>query len=281
MAMDEGKRNAVEKFFFATLLLWLGSVCFQVLLNQRWELLSVIAGSIFYQTSNSIIRFFFSADKDPLFVNTSVSLLHSLLTSASVIFILFRELLGTGPSGMFDHSQLVEHTWPWAFEALSFSCGYFAYDQWDMLHYRLYNGWIPSILVHHLVLLICFTLALYRNVTINYLILTLICELHSIFLHVRKVRRMAGIRDAKSIHVKLEWFLNWVTFCVARSVPHILITAKLMKDAHKFQKGVELPLALLGMAGMNLLNIGLGMDLLKAFKRERKSQQRNLHDHRE
>lgn len=81
--MDEGKRNAVEKFFFATLLLWLGSVCFQVLLNQRWELLSVIAGSIFYQTSNSIIRFFFSADKDPLFVNTSVSLLHSLLTSAS------------------------------------------------------------------------------------------------------------------------------------------------------------------------------------------------------
>ncbi|XP_014499854.1 TLC domain-containing protein 2 isoform X2 [Vigna radiata var. radiata] len=229
---------------------------------------------------SSSLRLYFS-DKDPLFVNTSVSLLHSLLTSASVIFILFRELLGTGPSGMFDHSQLVEHTWPWAFEALSFSCGYFAYDQWDMLHYRLYNGWIPSILVHHLVLLICFTLALYRNVTINYLILTLICELHSIFLHVRKVRRMAGIRDAKSIHVKLEWFLNWVTFCVARSVPHILITAKLMKDAHKFQKGVELPLALLGMAGMNLLNIGLGMDLLKAFKRERKSQQRNLHDHRE
>lgn len=100
--------------------------------------------------------------------------------SFAVIFILFRELLGTGPSGMFDHSQLVEHTWPWAFEALSFSCGYFAYDQWDMLHYRLYNGWIPSILVHHLVLLICFTLALYRNVTINYLILTLICEVSHI-----------------------------------------------------------------------------------------------------
>jgi len=90
---------------------------------------------------------------------------------------------------------------------------------------------------------------------------------------------MAGIRDAKNILVKLEWFLNWVTFCVARSVAHILITAKLIKDAHKFQKGVELPLALLGMAGMNLLNIGLGMDLLKAFKRERKL--RNLHDHRE
>lgn len=94
----------------------------------------------------------------------------------AVVFILFMQWSNNGLSAMFDHSQLVEGTWPWAFEALSFSCGYFAYDQWDMLHYRLYNGWIPSILVHHLVLLICFTLALYRNVTINYLILTLICE---------------------------------------------------------------------------------------------------------
>ncbi|KHN21710.1 40S ribosomal protein S3a [Glycine soja] len=106
-------------------------------------------------------------------------------------------------------------------------------------------------------------------------------ELHSIFLHVRKVRRMAGVRDAKSILVRLEWFLNWVTFFVARSAPHILITAKLIKDAHKFEKGMELPLALCGMAGMNLLNIGLGIDLLKAFKRERKSQLGNLHHHRE
>ncbi|RDY10662.1 TLC domain-containing protein 2, partial [Mucuna pruriens] len=276
--MGGGKRNTVEIFFLGTLVLWMGSVCLEILLNKRWELLFVIAGSIFYLTSNCLIRFFFST---PLFVNTSVSLLHSLLTSSSVIFILSKELLSNGSSGMFDHSRLVEDTWPWAFEALSFSCGYFAYDQWDMLRYRLYNGWIPSILVHHLVLLICFTLALYRNVTINYLILTLICELHSIFLHVRKVRRMAGFRDAKSILVKLEWFLNWVTFFVARSAPHILITAKLIRDAHKFGKGVELPLALFGMAGMNLLNIGLGFDLFKAFKRERKSQQGNLHHHSE
>ncbi|GAU40977.1 hypothetical protein TSUD_300560 [Trifolium subterraneum] len=265
--MEEGrKRNTVELFFFSTLILWFVSVSFQILLRNRTELLYIIAGSFFYQISNSLIRFF---STDPLFVNTSVSLIHSIVTSTSVIFILSRQWLSNGLSGMFDHSQLVEGTWPWAFEALCFSCGYFAYDQWDMLHYRLYNGWIPSILVHHLVLLICFTLALYRNVTINYLILTLICELHSIFLHVRKVRRMAGIRNPRSIVVKLEWFLNWITFFVARCASHILITAKLIRDAHKFGKGVELPLALFGMAGMNFLNIGLGMDLFKAFKRER------------
>lgn len=82
---------------------------------------------------------------------------------------------------------------------------------------------------------------------------------------------MAGLRDAKSKIVKLEWVLNWVTFVLARLVSHVLITVKLLRDAHKFGWGVELPLALTGMAGMNLLNFFLGIDLLSAFKRERNS----------
>lgn len=97
-------------------------------------------------------------------------------TLCAVVFILINQLTKTGPTEMFEHAHLVGDTWPWAYPALCFSCGYFAYDQWDMLRYRLYSGWIPSILLHHLILLVCFTLALYRNVTINYLILTLICE---------------------------------------------------------------------------------------------------------
>lgn len=106
-----------------------------------------------------------------------------ILFVSAVIFILANQWLKNGSIGMFEHSQLFGGTWPWAYPALCFSCGYFAYDQWDMLHYGLYSGWIPSILMHHLILLICFTLALYRNVTINYLILTLICEVRcTIFL---------------------------------------------------------------------------------------------------
>lgn len=102
-------------------------------------------------------------------------------------------------------------------------------------------------------------------------------QLHSIFLHVRKIRRMAGIRDAGSKIVKAEWVLNWLTFVFARSISHILITVKLVRDASKFEKGVELPLALFGMAGMNLLNIFLGIDLCKAYRRETKRQE-NHHD---
>lgn len=262
----------------AALVLWLVSFLSHLLFNRRTELLPVIAGSFFYQSFNSLCRRRFSPP-DPLFVNTAVSLLHSSLTSASVIFILANRWMVNGSNNMFDHSQLFEATWPWAYPALCFSCGYFAYDQWDMLRHRLYSGWIPSILLHHFILLICVPLALYRNVTINYLILTLICELHSIFLHMRKVRRMAGVLNAKSKLVKVEWALNWVTFVFARFASHVLITIKLIKDAPKFgQGGIELPLALFGMAGMNLLNIFLGFDLMKAYRREMSPKQNHQID---
>ncbi|KAF7024815.1 hypothetical protein CFC21_037102, partial [Triticum aestivum] len=193
-------------------------------------------------------------------------------TPPSLIFVLLCQWRTKGLENMFQHEELVGSSWIGAYSALCFSCGYFAYDQLDMLRYRLYSGWIPGILMHHLILLICFTLALYRNVTINYLILTLLCEMHSIFLHVRKLRRMAGFRDFNRKLVKLEWVLNWTTFVTARVICHILITYRLITDAHKFDKGIELPLALSGMAGMNVLNVSLGLDLFKAFARERNQQ---------
>ncbi|XP_060217650.1 uncharacterized protein LOC132644969 [Lycium barbarum] len=256
-------------FFMATLIIWVISILYEILINNRTQLIPIILGFLFYQSANWVIRIS-QLNHNPLFVNTCVSLLHSFTTSTSVLFILTNQFIKlNNVNQMFEHSQLVEHTWPYAFPALCFSSGYFAYDQLDMLIHKLYSGFIPSILVHHFLLLICFTLALYRNVTINYLILTLICELHSVFLHTRKVRRMAGFRDSTCVVVKVEWVLNWTSFVLARVVSHVLITVKLIRDADKFDKGgVELPLALFGMAGMNLLNVFLGIDLFKAYRRE-------------
>ncbi|KAL8141229.1 hypothetical protein V2J09_007250 [Rumex salicifolius] len=267
MAMENQRRSNAGVFFLATLILWVVSVVFEIGFHRQRELLVVFGGCFFFQFANWVFRNWVS--NDPLFVNTSVSLIHSSITSFAVVFILIKQWkVAENTSQMFEHEQLVGSAWPAAYTALSFSCGYFAYDQWDMLQYHLYSGWFPSILAHHLILLLCFTLALYRNVTINYLILTLICELHSVFLHIRKLRRMRGIRDAKAGIVKVEWALNWVTFALARMIPHVLITVKLLRDASKFKNGIELPLALFGMVGMNMINVGLGVDLLAAFKRE-------------
>ncbi|XP_074263679.1 uncharacterized protein LOC141586372 [Silene latifolia] len=265
-AESKKDNGAIGAVYMVTLLLWIMWLLFEIIVNKRSHFITILSAFLFFQLANLLIRL--SVSRDSVVVNTAVSLLHSALSSSFVLFILLSRWRANPASELFEHDQLVRNTWPWAYTALCVSSGYFAYDQWDMLYYRLYTGPFPSILAHHFILLLCFSLALYRNVTINYLILTLICELHSVFLHVRKLRRMAGIRNAESGIVKVEWVLNWFTFIFARLIPHALILIKLVRDASKFDKGIELPLALFGMIGMNALNIGLGIDLLSAYKKE-------------
>ncbi|KAJ3677888.1 hypothetical protein LUZ60_001691 [Juncus effusus] len=271
MARREGGDLAAP-FFLTTLMLWAVAVSGEVWFSGRTELTAVVSGFVFFQIANCVIRKFVS--QNAVLVNTAVSLLHSTFTSASVVFILMNQWRIKGARKMFEHEELVNETWYGSYFTLCFSCGYFAYDQLDMIRYRLYTGFIPAILVHHLILLVCFTLALFRNITINYLILSLFCEIHSVFLHTRKIRRMVGTREIKSLLVRIEWVFNWFAFFTTRLICHILITYKLVLDANKFEKGIELPLALLGMAGMNILNLFLGLDLFKAYKREKIQQRR-------
>ncbi|KAK9743484.1 hypothetical protein RND81_03G242500 [Saponaria officinalis] len=259
--------GVVGWMYTGALLIWGAWIGLEIACDGRTDLITVVASFFLFQTANIILRSFVSTD--PVLVNTSVSLLHSSLSSSLVLFILLNQWRSAHPSlRLFDHDELVRNTWPFAFKAISLSCGYFAYDQSDMLYHRLYSGCFPSVLAHHFILLLCFSLALFLNVTLNYLLLTLLCELHSVFLHLRKVRRMAGFRNSASAIVKLEWLLNWSTFIFARLIPHALILIKLVRDAPKFDKGIQLPLACFGMIAMNVLNIGLGFDLFAAYVRD-------------
>lgn len=81
------EKSRAASFFSATLVLWSVSLWFEILFDRRFELLYVVFGALFYQSANSAIRFLVS--KDPLLVNTSVSLLHSTITSASGSLPLF------------------------------------------------------------------------------------------------------------------------------------------------------------------------------------------------
>lgn len=82
----QSDKNKVGVFFLATLLLWSVSVLFEIAFNKRKELLFIVAGACFFQIANWVIRLLVS--RDPLFVNTSVSLLHSTITSVSGSIIL-------------------------------------------------------------------------------------------------------------------------------------------------------------------------------------------------
>jgi hypothetical protein len=68
-------------FFAATLVLWAVSVGFEIGVRGRRELAPVAAGFAFFQAANAAVRA--AVSRDPLFVNTAVSLLHSSLTFAS------------------------------------------------------------------------------------------------------------------------------------------------------------------------------------------------------
>jgi hypothetical protein len=93
-----------------------------------------------------------------------------------VVTLIAREAQVFGLEKMSLHEVLYSKPWPGAHITVGISCGYFAYDQWDMLRKHLYDPRSPSRFIHHVILLIYFTLAIYYNNCINYVALTLVCE---------------------------------------------------------------------------------------------------------
>ncbi|KAL9234741.1 hypothetical protein vseg_009574 [Gypsophila vaccaria] len=280
----EGK-GVVWWVYSGTMLIWGAWVGYEIR-----ALFPVVASFLFFQCANILLRrgpipirillksssFKSSSSKSSsskssksrsrdgaLFVNTCVSLLHSSLSSSVVLLILIHQKQWPW---LFQHHQLVSNPpWPFAYHALSLSCGYFAYDQFDMLSHRLYS---PSILSHHFLLLLCFTLALLLRFSLNYLLLTLLCEFHSLFLHLRKLRRLSPLLYPSPAFLPLECLLNFFTFIFFRLLPHSLILLKLVSDSPKFDSGFHFPLACFAMFCINSLNIALAFDLFRAYLRD-------------
>ncbi|PKU86406.1 hypothetical protein MA16_Dca013342 [Dendrobium catenatum] len=96
------KRGDTAWFFWATLVLWSVSIAYEVTVNRRMELSPVVAGFSFFQSANWTFRTVFS--RDPLFVNTAVSLLHSSVISLSDLVkglhLLFKPLLENSTNGL-------------------------------------------------------------------------------------------------------------------------------------------------------------------------------------
>ncbi|KAG6470123.1 hypothetical protein ZIOFF_071177 [Zingiber officinale] len=93
-------------FFAATLAIWGVWVAFEMSVNRRSELVLVVAGFFFFQAANWAMRL--AVSRDPLFVNTAASLLHSTITSASALY-----LFHIYPSGIqFTSSSYEKFTLP-------------------------------------------------------------------------------------------------------------------------------------------------------------------------
>lgn len=157
----------------------------------------------------------FDRQKQALWSNTAVSLLHSTASSllACAALALGHSLGGDYVNGA---SRL-------EFLTTAVSTGYFAYDLWDYVLHRLYVK-APGIVWHHVVILICYISALVKTVGVPLLSLALLCELHSAFMHLRKLLSMSGVTStAQSPTLSLVWAAQWVAFAAARTVPHVKV----------------------------------------------------------
>ncbi|OWZ21739.1 putative membrane protein [Phytophthora megakarya] len=193
-----------------------------------------------------------------LFSNTAVSMAHSALSSLLAISTLF-----TLHSLKDDYVNTVTKG---EFLATAVSTGYFAYDLWDYVLNGLYVK-SPGIILHHVVVLICYISALTKTVGVPLLSFALVCELHSVFMHARKLLIMSNCTVHQSLLLRWVWCAQWVLFVVARFLPHAAV-AILTYQARNLFMQQHFAMAFGGIIFINLLNAQLFLDIRKAYRKD-------------
>ncbi|RMX65825.1 hypothetical protein DD238_002981 [Peronospora effusa] len=180
-----------------------------------------------------------------IFCNTAVSMLHSALSSLLAVLALL-----TSHSLNGDYVNTVTRG---EFLATAVSTGYFAYDLWDYVLNELYIKF-PGIVLHHVVVLICYISALIRTIGVPLLSLALVCELHSVFMHTRKLLTMSNYSVRQSSFLQWVWRGQWASFALARFVPHVIVTVMTYQARNLFDQQLHFVMAFSGMIFINLLN---------------------------
>ncbi|KAG6970797.1 hypothetical protein JG688_00004711 [Phytophthora aleatoria] len=178
-----------------------------------------------------------------LFSNTLVSMLHSTLSSLLAISALLTS------HSLNDDYVRVESSWP----PLSLLVRYFAYDLWDYVLNGLYVK-SPGIILHHVVVLICYISALTKTAGVPLLSLALACELQSVLMHARKLLTMSNYSVQQSPLLRWVWRAQWVSFAVARFLPHVMVAVLTYQAKNLFAQQLHFVMAFGGILFINLLN---------------------------
>ncbi|CAH0513980.1 unnamed protein product [Peronospora belbahrii] len=191
--------------------------------------------------------------------NTAVSILHSALSSALAIFALL-----TSHSLHGDYVNTVTRS---EFVATSVSTGYFAYDLWDYVVNGLYIK-SPGIVLHHVVVLSCYISALTRKVGVPLLSLALVCELHSVFMHTRKLLTMSNYSVRQSSLLRWVWRAQWTSFALVRFLPHVIVAVLTYQARRLFEHQLYFVMAFSGIIFINVLNAQLLLHVCNAYQKD-------------
>ncbi|KAK7791062.1 hypothetical protein R5R35_007153 [Gryllus longicercus] len=101
-----------------------------------------------------------------------------------------------------------------AHAALSVSAGYFTYDLIDMvLGHRKRSSY--ELMVHHILVILCFGLAISTRSLLGFCIFGLLVEVNSVFLHARQLMHLQNINRQNGLY-RINSVLNVGTFVVFR-----------------------------------------------------------------
>ncbi|CAO2644204.1 TLC domain-containing protein 2 [Lemmus lemmus] len=182
--------------------------------------------------------------------NIFVSLMHSLLSGAGSLV------------GLWLYPQMVIdpiHGHPsWAVVLVAVSVGYFLADGVDMLwNQNVAQAW--DLLCHHLVVVSCLSIAVLSGHFVGFAMVSLLLELNSICLHLRKLLLLS--HKASSLAFRVISWATLTTLALFRLLPLGWMSLWLFRQRNQ----VSLALVILGGTGLvfvGSMSISLGVRIL-------------------
>ncbi|KAI5058434.1 hypothetical protein GOP47_0026604 [Adiantum capillus-veneris] len=201
MGEQKSNQDFIRAFYLTLFIVWSTFLACMVITQNRGDLWPILATMMASLVVRLTLPFF---SPSPLFSNTLLALFVATLIGFSATWIACKQWHSKGWMSLANHELLMHKSWQGAHCLLCFSIGAFCFDAFDLLHSSLHIHQ-PHALVHHAIVVIGLSTVLLFNVGFNYIILSLICEVHSIFAHLRRLLRMLGLHQDGSLLVKGEW----------------------------------------------------------------------------
>ncbi|XP_021033761.1 TLC domain-containing protein 2 [Mus caroli] len=182
--------------------------------------------------------------------NIFVSLIHSLLSGVGALvgLWLFPQMV-TDPIN--DHP-------PWAQDLVAVSVGYFAADGVDMLwNQTLAQAW--DLLCHHLAVVSCLSTAVVSGHYVGFSMVSLLLELNSICLHLRKLLLLS--HKAPSLAFRVSSWASLATLVLFRLLPLGWMSLWLSRQHYQLSLALVL-LCVAGLVTVGSISISTGIRIL-------------------
>ena len=189
-----------------------------------------------------------------VFYNVVTSLTHSTISGIVSLYCFYVDPNLTSKIAGSRHTNI-------AYLLACFSLGYFVQDFFYFVKRQsLFSD--GGIVLHHLVVIFCFGLSVIQQRFIYYVVVALLCEVNSVFLHLRQLLKMAGVSKL-SWHYRTNSLLNILTYVFFR-----ICTLSWMCRWIVLHKGVVPDFAhaagAIGMTLMTIINVILFARILSA-----------------